>query len=57
MPPDIILALIKQLVANGGLCAADIQAITRHLPETDAARVKAAWLEGMTGGPDLRVVD
>ena len=58
MQSAIALALIKQLVANGALDTADIQAITRHLPETDALRVKAAWLEGMTAsdGPDLRVV-
>ena len=57
MDNAIALALISQLVASGTLDAAGIQAITRHLPERDASRVKAAWLEGMTDGPVLRVVD
>ena len=58
MDNAIALALIRQLVANGTLDAADIQAITRNMSERDASRVKAAWLMGMTTGePVLRVVD
>ena len=53
----IALALIRQLVANGTLDAADIQAITRNMPERDASRVKAAWLVGMTGSPELEVIN
>lgn len=58
MDNAIALALISQLVANGTLDAADVQAITRNMPERDASRVKAAWLMGMTADePVLRVVD
>lgn len=47
----IALALIKQLVANGQLDAADVAAMCEELSERDGHNVKVAWIEALAG-PD-----
>lgn len=59
----IVLALIKQLVANGQLDADDIMAMCDDLPERESAAVKAAWAYGLCpdgdkeSAPSLRVIE
>lgn len=52
----IALALIKQLVANGGLEPDDILAMVRGLSPNEATAVRAAWLDGMQPAHELFVV-
>lgn len=59
---QIVLALIKRLVATGQIDADDVAAICEELNAGDAMAVQAAWLEGSAGPqedfkPKLKIVE